>query len=696
MSVFPTITVALLAALSLPAAAQLTPALELEIDEAFPALGSTISFTVTGPPGAFFGVQGGALPAELALGAPGTLYLKPGLLVDLGTGALDAGGQGALVATVPVNPTLDDKLFHFQAGAFSAGEFGFSNSVTVRFGTAPVSGVRNPESVAITPDGLFAMVAHQEDGSVSLIDVAAPALVRDVAVGPRPVGKGLPVSVEIDPDGRHAFVANPWTSELAVLDAASASMVARLAVPRATRDVAFDFTGADIVYATNERDSVILAWVEAAAGVFVPVTPIDLQGSGAGPLAVAGDGRLVIGHRTSLELEIVDPTLPAGSTTLLRAPLGRVPYDVEVVGSEAWIATFNIAVPGDGRNELLRVNMDTGAILGSHFHDHGTDYLDLEIEGSRVALVGAGSGSVVLGDATTFAFQGISDLAPFQPLATPQDGVFVPNGGDPDELLVVNYFRDSVSVVDVTGAGPFPVTTEIPLHPSGVPQVPLAFLTQEDDGDWWFRSVQFYNGTPQVPNPVSCATCHPFGAGSDALTHPAKQAMPLFDAGATGPYGSSGFNPSLLAAIQGTFGAHGKVGGSLPFEADVDILAYLQNAAPPPPSPYLEPGGSLSPAAQAGKVVFEGTAGCAICHEAPLFIPGAGSPKTIVGGVGTGLSPANVPSLRGAWSTAPYFHNHSATTLLDVLLQNPGDQHGTTSALTPDQQSDLVEYVRSL
>ena len=690
--------IALAAALAAPAGAQLSVPLELDLSDPFPVVGAALQLDLSGPPGALVSVQAAVAPAEIGLGASGTLWLDPGLIFPVASGVLDAGGLASLAAMVPPDPSLDGALVHLQAGALEGLAIGLSGGASLRVGVLAPSGVRNPESVAVTPDGTRALVAHQEDGSVSAVDLVTGTLLRDIPVGPMPAGQGLPVSIAIDPDGRHAFVVNPWTDELAVLDVSSLSIAARLSVPRASRDVAFDFSGPQgLVYVSNERDQALLRFVEVVPGFFAPLPPIPLEGRGPGPLAVHPDGRVLVGHRTTHELELVDPAQPPGATTVARHPLGRLPYDLALDGSRVLVATFDVSAPGDGQNELLELQLDSGAILGSHLVDHGTDYVGLALGGSRLALVGAGSGSVVLGDRANLAFQGIADLAPFQPLATPQAADFVPAaGGEPSELVVVNYFRDSLSVVDVTGAGPYAVSAEVPLHLSGSLQLPLATLSQEADGDWWFRSVQFFNGTPQNPNPVTCASCHPYGAGSDGLLHPGRQAMPLFDAGSTAPYGSAGFQPSLLGSIQGTFSAHGTLGGSIPAGADLDILAYLTNAAPPPPSPHLAADGSLSVAAQAGRQLFEGAAGCSACHTAPLFIPLPPAPATVAGGVGTGLSPANVPSLRGLWSTGPYLHDHAADTLLDVLLQNPGDQHGVTSTLTPGELDQLVAYLRSL
>ncbi len=77
-------------------------------------------------------------------------------------------------------------------------------------------------------------------------------------------------------------------------------------------------------------------------------------------------------------------------------------------------------------------------------------------------------------------------------------------------------------------------------------------------------------------------------------------------------------------------------------------------------------------------------------------MPAPPVPLTLAGGVGTGLAPANVPSLRAVWTTGPYLHDGSARTLRDVLTQNPGNQHGTTSHLSSAELDFLVAYVRSL
>ena len=119
------------------------------------------------------------------------------------------------------------------------------------------------------------------------------------------------------------------------------------------------------------------------------------------------------------------------------------------------------------------------------------------------------------------------------------------------------------------------------------------------------------------------------------------------------------------------------------------------------PSPYRNPDGSLTESAQAGKRIF-GRLNCATCHSGNDFTDSAlGAVHDIdtirphtgrrLGQTITGL---DTPTLKGLWETAPYLHDGSAATLLDVITTaNPNDMHGKTSGLTSVEQRQLVDYL---
>lgn len=665
-----------LLALWLFAAAHSAPT--LAVDDVLPPLGGTLTATITGgTPGAPWVIGVSERPAETSTAA-GILTLDAP--VRLTGGTLDATGSATALLALPAGPSWDGAVRYLQVAEGPLATAVLGNGVSVRLGPRPA--FRRTEAVAATATRVYA--AHR-DGTLSVVDPVTDTLVADLALGPVPVTGTLPVRAEVDPEGRHLFVVDPQQRSVAVVHTGLDTVVAQLPVTGASRDVAFDFGVDRLVYVTSEVERSVQVFREAPLGVFTAEPSLPLAGDGPGPLAVLADGRIAVGHRATHELELVDPL----GGPAVRIPLGVLPHDVVVKGSTLLLPVFDPSAPGQGSNRVLEVDPVSATVVGSHLADHGTDYVSVAWDGSRVAAVGAGSGSVVVADAA-FGLLDVVDTAPLQPVATPTDAVFAAG-----KLYTVNTFRESLAVTSLAGP-PFAVVAEVALAWSGAPLVPLVDLGTLADGDWFFRSVQLFGGGPADPNVVTCATCHPYG-GSDAIVRPSgRQVLPMYDSGLTAPYGSFGTQPSLLAFVSGAMSNHDEVAAPSPAGAAELVTAYLHSGNPAPVSPHLLPDGSRTAEAEAGRLLFEGVAGCAACHTAPAFVPVSPAPKTIAAGVGTGLVPANVPTLLGVWSTPPYLHDGSAATLLDVVLLNGGDQHGTTSVLSALQRSQLAAYVASL
>ena len=116
-----------------------------------------------------------------------------------------------------------------------------------------------------------------------------------------------------------------------------------------------------------------------------------------------------------------------------------------------------------------------------------------------------------------------------------------------------------------------------------------------------------------------------------------------------------------------------------------------------PPAP---PAGSFDvAAAQRGKILFEGKAGCITCHSGPSFTD---APK-LHAAAETGMSDTEAlrsasgmyrtTPLRGAWQHPPYFHDGSAETLLKVVEHYDG---ALNLSLTEAERLDLEQYLLSL
>lgn len=208
----------------------------------------------------------------------------------------------------------------------------------------------------------------------------------------------------------------------------------------------------------------------------------------------------------------------------------------------------------------------------------------------------------------------------------------------------------------------------------------------------------FHDATRCFQQWQSCITCHP-GVRTDALNwdllndgvgNP-KQTKSLLFSLQTPPAMISGIRPNSETAIRTgmryiLFVKH--------TEADaLDIEAFLRDM-PPVPSPALVDG-KLSPAALRGQEVFN-QAACARCHSGPNLTDGRMHNLHNATGMDTGKA-WDTPTLREVWRTAPYLHDGRAATLEEVIgVHNPGDKHGRTSALSAEQRSDLIEYLRSL
>jgi len=673
----------------------LDPPLTLEVDSRYVGSTASSTFTLTGPPGAKYKLEGADVPAETV--TPwGTYFLERNSFVVEASGVLSELGEATVVIAHPVE-RVDGTLRYYQGRSKAGQQLGLSNSIAVRFGATPV-GKRKPEAIAATADGKTAYVGHALDGTLSILDATTDTLLFNMPVtNEPPLAASQPLTLAIDPEGRHLFVVNPLLPTIAVIDIASASIVGQLPVPTSSRSVSFNFSGSRRwLQVTNEGARALLMFQERPLGRFRALPSVLLEGEGPGPAVVLPSKQVLVGHRGSLELELVSLTAP--TPTIARIPLGSPPIDIVTAGDRVFVSTFTTTAPnGDGNNELLEIDMVSHQVIGSHLVDHGTDYFDALISDNHVVVIGSGSGTVVIGDPVDLTLQEIVDLAPGEPTAVPSSAAIVPDPitGEPDKLYVVNLFRETVRPIDLSSGPPFQTLPEIALAYSGGPRVPLTDLSDVENGEWFFNSVEFFNGTATTPNPVTCATCHP-RAFSDNVAHDGVQCQELFDTGATGPWRFNGGTPSIEKFVGQAFNTHGAIGGEITLEAREFTSRYQESAIPAPLSPFLEPDGSLSPAAEAGKIVFDGVAGCATCHTAPLFIPTDPANLTIDAGVGTGLVPANVPSLRGKWASGPHLHDGSAPILMDVLLTNVGDLHGTTSTLTQQQLDDLVAYLMSL
>jgi YVTN family beta-propeller protein len=139
---------------------------------------------------------------------------------------------------------------------------------------------------------------------------------------------------------------------------------------------------------------------------------------------------------------------------------------------------------------------------------------------------------------------------------------------------------------------------------------------------------------------------------------------------------------------------------------DLDALAIYTNSFDFPLSPHIPGPGKLSADAERGKAIFfRKEVGCATCHSGPYYTDSSLEKPYKLHDVGTGgedatekMGPAyDTPTLLGVYRTAPYLHHGKARTLRDVLTEcNKEDRHGKTSHLQAAEIDELVAFLKSL
>jgi len=137
-------------------------------------------------------------------------------------------------------------------------------------------------------------------------------------------------------------------------------------------------------------------------------------------------------------------------------------------------------------------------------------------------------------------------------------------------------------------------------------------------------------------------------------------------------------------------------GNDITRETLTDLQAFLRSLVSPAPGEFNEA------KAEQGWELFYGKANCDSCHNtaegtaskdvSPRFFNRIAKDQDPGGLLNNGIK---VPGLRGLTHTAPYFHDGSAATLLDVMVRYSSGVPSVPT-LSADEQGALVEYMKSL
>jgi len=568
----------------------------------------------------------------------------------------------------------------------------FDTVTQVRLGEVAVGSA--PRSMARASNGLL-WVTNKASASISVVDPATRLVTRTLAL-PR---ASQPFGIAMSPNSAQAFVTLEATGELLRFDTNSFAQTGSLALGPNIRQLSVTADGSSVLvsrFITRPLPGEGTAVVNTGAG----------QGGEVLQVAAASMTLLrtiVLAHSDKADSENQGSGLPnyLGAATI--SPDGSQAYvpgkqdnikrgslrngsalnfqsTVRAISSR--IALVSGSVPAE--DLARRIDHDNASMVNAVAFDRRGALLFAALETSReVAVVDAFSGREV------FRFD--VGRAP-QGLVLSEDG---------NRLYVNNFMDRSVGVYDlrqVLGQGQNSVPLVATLSAVATEKLAPAVLT----GKQLFYDAR--DSRLARDRYMSCASCHNDGgqdgrvwdfsgqgeglrntislrgrAGSQGRLHWSANFDEVQDfegqiralAGGTGLMTDTQFNSGTRSAPLGDR----KAGIS----ADLDALAaYVTSLSKFDASPARLPDGSLTANAAAGKAVF--AAQCASCHAGSDFSDSSNKVLHDVGTLnaasgkrlGQTLNGTDAPTLRDAWSTAPYLHNGSAPTLEAAINAHSG------------------------
>jgi DNA-binding beta-propeller fold protein YncE len=263
---------------------------------------------------------------------------------------------------------------------------------------------------------------------------------------------------------------------------------------------------------------------------------------------------------------------------------------------------------------------------------------------------------------------------------------------DGQRAYVANALLDAVQEVDIAEK------KVVRAHALPMPTTPTEAQQVARDGE-----AIFYDATRSLDQWYSCHTCHYEGGGNtvtfdtrnDGSTGTYKTVLPLWGVARTGPWTWHGWQRDLPTALEKSL--VDSMQGPQPSQRDVAALAAFLDTLHAPSSPFREPDGTLSAAAQRGREIFDSSrAGCRSCHagddftSADLHDVGQGRASDVY----QGFSP---PTLRGLHRKTMFLHSGRVTSLRALLAGPHGpDLVSGLAPFSPQELDDVVAYLESL
>ncbi|HEU4329100.1 MAG TPA: NPCBM/NEW2 domain-containing protein [Roseiflexaceae bacterium] len=558
----------------------------------------------------------------------------------------------------------------------------------------------NPRTLAQASDGTV-WVVNQDSATVTLHRPADGAPVHTIGL---PRGSA-PYGIAFNPAGDTAFVSLQGIGALLKIDRASGTVTGQTALPGPARGVAVSHNGAR-VYVSRFLSS-------ASRGEVYEIDPATMALVQTIPLAYdktpdgENRGRGLPNYLSALAINPDGTRLwvPSKKDNTARGQL----RDGSPLTFESTVRTIasQIDISSGSEVALRRIDFNDRDMAQAVAFSPLGNYAYVALQGSNMVQVH----DAYVGARVAILFD--TGLAP-QGLALSPDG---------DRLFVHNLMSRTVRVYDVSGIN----------QAREYAARPLATVTTVAEErlppDLLLGKQLFYNARDRRMSRdgyLACASCHLDGGGdgqvwdftdrgeglrnTPSLRGPGVREGNLhwtgnfdeiqdFESDIRNAFGGTGFlsDADFAAGTRNPLG-HPKAGLSRELDA---LAAYVRSLAAVGPSPHRAPDGALTADAQAGRLLFK-QRGCVACHAGPGFtdsrtgmLHNVGTLKPSSGQrAGQPLAGLDTPALSGLWASAPFLHDGSAATLLDVLTAaNPAGLHGDLAGLDDAQRQQLVAYL---
>jgi YVTN family beta-propeller protein len=620
-------------------------------------------------------------------------------------------GRGGLSSTIAI--TSDDKtlwVVNQDADSVSVIDVATQAVTEIALGPPPALDTNmryeppiKPRALAITPDNKKVYVAGQVAGKVFVIDAATKSVTGQIPVGAEPT------AVAASPDGKAVYVVSHQAAEVAKIDPTTDMVTGKVTVGEHPWGASVSWDSKKI-YVSQFLLHPGLTVIDAST--FRVSSTLELADQDPSPLGRKVPNGVARGVYAAV------PQPMTGEVWMPHLLLAVKTAEPSLDFESTVFPTISRAQP-DGTAETDRILFAPPTVPGAQgsFNDvvSGPRALDFTPDGQLALVLDAQSEDLLVLNGHGFE-RGL--VRPIPSAFT--EGLVIDHAGT--HAYVEGRNTHDVTVLDID-----PTDEIAPVKVNGsfdrLSQDPMpAQLRQGQRLFYTANSAQFAITKNFW---IACSSCHLEGR-TDAVTWLFTQGPRDTPSNAGGPI-NTGFllrqatrnavqqyDNTIVVEQGGTFK---RTNPSQIPQLDA-LAAFVNQAIPFPENPYRSPDGSLTPVQSHGKDLFDQH--CATCHTGPYFTDsGAGNPTLdptgpimlhdigtcVKGGTfpdqpapdeitGTTMHTAcdfDTPTLRGIFDTAPYFHDGSAETLLDVVNRLP-----FTVGFSDDDKNALVEYLKTL